>query len=467
MQFNADIDDLRRRFEAFGEIKSWFDLTSKRGLLFISYYDMRCAEYAKVSMQEFEVNGRRMDVHYSLPRESDMTKRCDKDKDQGTLFILLKKAQGELNDDELRATFSQFGEIKSLRRYKDQGNCRFLEYYDCRACKKAHDAMIGTTWNGGTWDMKYAWDAATPDRVADKPMSHYEQQRGPSFGAPPQQQQQQQSMHQPLPAPGPPRWGNEQQHSYGPPQQPPASAPGYGNYGPPGGDYRPPPPPINPSPGNSYGTKRPYDYDERANPEPPMRRWGQPQGAAGNPLPPQGQYGPPRPDQAGPGGYGPGAEHRPPYGVQGTSAADYGRYGDSYGPPGSAPGSGPAVNRWNGAPSGYGAPPSASQQGIPPQSGPGPGVQQGQPPPPLQHQGAPPPPGPPALSNDDRLEQAQKVQQLLASLKPGNAAKPPAASSPTPAAPTPAAAAAAPAVPSLPSNIAALLQMAQNNAAKK
>jgi hypothetical protein len=420
-------------------------LTSKRGLLFISYFDMRCAEYAKAAMQEFEVNGRRLDVHYSLPRESDMTKRCDRDKDQGTLFILLKKAQGELDDGEVRATFSQFGEIKSLRRYKDQGNCRFLEYYDCRACKKAHDEMIGATWNGGTWDMKFAWDAATPDRIADKPMS--QQQRAPAYGGAPQQP----PMHQPMSAPGgPPRWGSEQ--SYGaPPQSAPPAAGGYGNYGaPPGGDYRPPPPP-GPSPGASYGTKRPYDYDERANPEPPMRRWGQPQGASGN-APPAG-YGPP---QGGQGGYG-AAPERPPYGGQ-----DYGHYGaesNDYGAP--------PANRYNGAPGGYG-PPGSSQQGGPPPPGPGPAMQR--PPPPLQHQGPPAPAGPPAPSNDDRLEQAQKVQQLLASLKPGGAAaaRPPAApaTTTTPAAAA-AAAPAAPVVPSLPSNIAALLQMAQQNAAKK
>lgn len=403
-------------------------------------------------MQEFEVNGRRLDVHYSLPRESDMTKRCDRDKDQGTLFILLKKAQGELNDDEVRATFAQFGEIKSLRRYKDQGNCRFLEYYDCRACKAAHDGMIGVTWNGGSWDMKFAWDAATPDRIADKPKSQWDQQQRPSPGGYGSEFGREVPSHlapqqSPIPG-GPPRWGNEQS-SYAPT---PAPASNYPSYGPPGNEYRPPPPASGPpAPGGSYGTKRPYDYDDRAAPEPPMRRWGQPQGN------PTASYGPPRPEQGGPAGYGSTPDRLPYGGAVGGGDAEYGRYGNDrndYGrPPPPAPG--PPANQWGG----YG-PPAASQHGGPPPPGP---MQRPPPPPPVAAAAA-------SSTNDDRLEQAQKVQQLLASLKPGNlgtAAAPPsrptAASPPPPAASTPAAAPG----PSLPSNIAALLAMAQSNAAKK
>ncbi|UZJ53063.1 hypothetical protein CBS101457_002383 [Exobasidium rhododendri] len=502
IEFNADIEDLRRRFEAFGEVKSWFDLTSKRGLLFISYFDLRQAEYAKDAMQEFEVNGRRMDVHYSLPREIDMTKRCDREKDQGTLFILLKRAQGELNDDEVRSLFAQYGEIKSLRRYKDQGNCRFIEYYDCRACKAAHDALLDTAWNGGSWDLKFAWDAATPDRIAEKPKREREQlpppMRQPEYGGarPPLP---------PSPSPGgPPRWGGSEQ-SYGPP---PSAYPAYGS-NPPGTDFsRPPQPPssMGPAPNASYGTKRPFDYDDRAGPEPPMRRWGQ---AQGSPVATStGQYGPPRPPgQTSGGGYG--GQYG---GQQQHQDASYARYGGERNEYGAAPPPLPPQqqqqqpqqqqqqypiaaqppNRWGGAPnaphsasssssaSGYGPPPPSHHQNIPPirPLPPSSNLQRPPPPPQLQHQqqqqqqqqqqhqqtpAAP-------VANDDRLEQAQKVQQLLASLKPGGAmaVKAPTISSPvpTPAVNNSSAPASAPA-PSLPSNIAALLQMAQNNAAKK
>jgi hypothetical protein len=73
--------------------------------------------------------------------------------------------------------------------------------------------------------------------------------------------------------------------------------------------------------------------------------------------------------------------------------------------------------------------------------------------------------GPTAGGDSNRLEQAQKVQQLLASLKPALAGGPAAhVSSPATTANTVAAAPQAAAAPSLPSNIAALLQLAQSKA---
>lgn len=450
------MEDLRKRFEAFGEVKSYFDLTSKRGLLFISYFDLRSAEYAKASMQEFVVNGRKLDVHYSLPRESDMTKRCDRDKDQGTLFILLKKAQGELNDEEVRATFAQYGEIKSLRRYKDQGNCRFLEYYDCRACKAAHDAMLGATWNGGTWDMKYAWDAAAPERIAEPSRGMQQPPRNQNYGSDFGSNSSQQHRS-PVPG-GAPGWNGEMQRPYAPPPQqpyqqqaPPPGMAGYPAYGgAPAGV-----PNYNAPPQNAMqGTKRPYDYDEQAAPEPPMRRWGQPQGAASTP------YGQARPPMDA--GYGAPSGARPPYppqqsGGSGAGPGDYGRYGADQNDYGQQQ----ASNRYGGGvgvASGY--PPQGN--GIPPQQRP-------PQPSPVQQQTQNTAAAPPAAaSNDDRLEQAQKVQQLLASLKPGNlGGASTAASAPTTTSSSTSAATPSAPAPSLPSNIAALLQMAQANAAKK
>lgn len=40
LQFRADMGEMRRHFESFGEVKSFFDLVEKRGLAFISYVRM-------------------------------------------------------------------------------------------------------------------------------------------------------------------------------------------------------------------------------------------------------------------------------------------------------------------------------------------------------------------------------------------------------------------------------------------
>lgn len=42
---------------------------------------------------------------------------------QGTLFLLLREYKRPLEDAELNAKFSEFGDVKSIRRYKDQPKC--------------------------------------------------------------------------------------------------------------------------------------------------------------------------------------------------------------------------------------------------------------------------------------------------------------------------------------------------------
>lgn len=416
IDFHADMKELRQRFEQFGEVKSFFDLVEKRGLAFISFFDLRAAEAAKYGVQGTTLNGRDLDVHYSLPKEAETAKRCDRDKDQGTLFLVLKRAPHDLSDAELHNLFSPFGEIKNLRRYKDQGNCRFLEYWDCRAAKAAHDAIINTTYRGGTWDIKFAWDTAAPDRASEPTKRENERQRG--RGGRGKQE---------------PRHVDSQSGQYGYGRDNPyPSAPRDGGYGPPprdnGYNARPPtyaggPPPVA-SGGNSYGVKRPYDYDDTGpSPDHAPRRWGQGSPQAYDNNAPR-RYG----ESVQP--YGPGSRDFRP--LPPGPAAGPGHYG---------PPSGPSDYSWR---------PSAPQQPtahIPPAASPS------------------VPQRPPSMGGDDRLEQAHKVQQLLASLKPGgNASTGAPAGTPPSANTTPAAGNAA---PSLPSNIAALLQMAQSNSANK
>ena len=144
----------------FGEVKSFFDLTGKRGLAFCTFYDIRAAEAAKAALQGHQYNGRPLDLHYSLPKEEDQQKRCDRDKNQGTLFIVLRRAERALTEQDVEICFGPFGEIKGIRKYKEQNNCRFLEFYDSRSCLAAHDAMGGAPYLGGDWDVKFAWDLA-------------------------------------------------------------------------------------------------------------------------------------------------------------------------------------------------------------------------------------------------------------------------------------------------------------------
>lgn len=183
MQFETDTRELRQQFEQYGEIKTFFDLVEKRGIIFVTYFDSRAAVVAREQTNGMMIAGRPIDVHFSLPRENEMAQRCDREKGQGTLFMLLKQTKERLNDDIVRDTFSPFGEIKSIRRYKDQANSRFVEYFDSRACLLAHDTLNGTAFMGGVWDLKFAWDLAAVGKGETA-----RQKRG-SLPPPPQQQQ--------------------------------------------------------------------------------------------------------------------------------------------------------------------------------------------------------------------------------------------------------------------------------------
>ncbi|PWN21183.1 hypothetical protein BCV69DRAFT_282677 [Microstroma glucosiphilum] len=280
-------ESIRHHFLQFGEIKTFFDMIAKKGMCFVTFFDLRGAEWAKNTCHGQDFNGRRMDVHYSLPKNTDTSKRCDRDQNQGTLFMLLKRLARALTDDEFKAIFSSFGEVKSVRRYKDQKNARFLEFYDSRACIAAHDGMGGQQYtdpvsgSGGEWDVKFAWDAQQIGKGNANA-------KGPAGGPP-------QATMAPPPAPpssaggwSPPPSGPYQQggpppmrppppgmgHEARPPPSGPGSGPGPGQYQPPG-----------PVPG-------PYGYNDA--------------GAAGRPphaaSPPQGpaQWGPARPPSAPP-----------------------------------------------------------------------------------------------------------------------------------------------------------------------
>lgn len=165
--FEVNVDQFREQFGQFGEIKTWFDLIQRRGLLFVTYFDTRAAQRAKEEMNQRKLYGRVLDVHYSLPKDEDQQQHCDRDKNQGTVFALVRNATERVTDEAVRALFAPFGEIREIRPYKDKENTRFIEYWDSRACVAAHDQLSGAKFLGGELQLKFAWDLATVSLVTD------------------------------------------------------------------------------------------------------------------------------------------------------------------------------------------------------------------------------------------------------------------------------------------------------------
>ncbi|CAG8506916.1 6063_t:CDS:10 [Funneliformis caledonium] len=167
IQYGTKTELVRSKFEEYGEIRDIFDIIEKRGMLFLSFYDIRASEKAKVEMQNYEFGGRKIDVHYSLPKENEEMIYCDRDKNQGTLFITLKEGKAPLDNDALIHHFSQFGEVKVVREYRTHPNQRFVEFWDSRACTRAHDATLNAEYNGGHFDCKFAWDVSAKQRAGN------------------------------------------------------------------------------------------------------------------------------------------------------------------------------------------------------------------------------------------------------------------------------------------------------------
>ncbi|KZT08605.1 uncharacterized protein LAESUDRAFT_44908 [Laetiporus sulphureus 93-53] len=158
IKYETNSEDVRRLFEEHGEIRTFFDLIANRGMVFVTYYDLRAAERARDRLQGSEISGRPIDVHYSLPRDDGG--RGDKDKNQGTLIVTLRSsASGQpIDDNEVRRKFQQFGDVKSVRPVGDRTDQRFVEFYDTRACDEAHDRLRHQGLQDGVMDIVFASD---------------------------------------------------------------------------------------------------------------------------------------------------------------------------------------------------------------------------------------------------------------------------------------------------------------------
>lgn len=103
--YDCPESEIKNMFAAFGEVKKFYSILETRGMAFITYvrqfmyekcdyiicyhqFDLRDAERAKNELQGSEVRGRRIDVHYSLPKDEELeTKVCDREKNQVCIII--------------------------------------------------------------------------------------------------------------------------------------------------------------------------------------------------------------------------------------------------------------------------------------------------------------------------------------------------------------------------------------------
>ncbi|EEE56849.1 hypothetical protein OsJ_06464 [Oryza sativa Japonica Group] len=128
---NVEDSELRSLFEPFGDIRSMYTATKHRGFVMISYYDIRHARNAKTALQSKPLRRRKLDIHYSIPKENP----SDKDMNQGTLVIF--NLEPAVSNEELLQIFGAFGEVREIRETPHKRHHRFIEFYDVRAAESA------------------------------------------------------------------------------------------------------------------------------------------------------------------------------------------------------------------------------------------------------------------------------------------------------------------------------------------
>ncbi|KGB79775.2 hypothetical protein CNBG_5613 [Cryptococcus deuterogattii R265] len=186
VQYDADPESLRLQFEAFGQIKNFYEMVSKRGMIFISYFDSRAAQRARDAMHGTLVNRRPIDVHYSLPRSEEVTGACTAEKNQGTILVSLHPSRA-LDLNEIGRIAAQYGDIKDVLPGRVPSEI-IVEYFDSRGASLFQQQMDRQPLLGGELELRFIWDKLDssvpppPAAVAkaSRPPSDYDDRaRGP------------------------------------------------------------------------------------------------------------------------------------------------------------------------------------------------------------------------------------------------------------------------------------------------
>jgi RNA recognition motif-containing protein len=139
---HVEDSELKEMFEAFGPIRSMYTQCKHRGFVMISYYDIRHAKNAMKHLQHKIIKRRKIDIHYSIPKENP----SEKDLNQGTLVVF--NLDPSITNDDLSQVFGQYGEIKEIRETPNKKHHKFIEFYDVRDADRAMKSLNKTDLKG-------------------------------------------------------------------------------------------------------------------------------------------------------------------------------------------------------------------------------------------------------------------------------------------------------------------------------
>jgi len=128
---NVEEHEIRELFEAYGPTRSIYSQCKHRGFVMVSFYDIRHAKNAIRNLQGRQLRRRKLDIHYSIPRNNP----SEKDQNQGTLVVF--NLDPSTTHQELLEIFGAHGEIKEIRETPNKKHHKFIEFYDVREAEQA------------------------------------------------------------------------------------------------------------------------------------------------------------------------------------------------------------------------------------------------------------------------------------------------------------------------------------------
>lgn len=218
--FNYPIESFKQFVSQYGEIVNMYSLIDKKGIAFVTYYDIRNAEKAVEQANDKLLNGRNIRTNYankSFFPHRDPRATC------ASIIIRCDKMPTNIQLQDVFNSMKEYGEIQQALPGEQPGQF-IIRYYDIRDAQKAyHTTNQRLTIKNESLSMDFLLDDEdneTPPNMMNQPM--YNQ---PPYI--PQNPYEQPYMQQP-----PPNYGMPMPHYGVPPQQiPPQQIPPQPTYG--------------------------------------------------------------------------------------------------------------------------------------------------------------------------------------------------------------------------------------------
>ncbi|KAH0792075.1 putative RNA-binding protein [Histomonas meleagridis] len=209
IQYNVPLETFKEFAQKYGEIANIYSLIDKKGIAFVTYYNIKSAKKAVEEADNQLLMGRPVKTNFgkkSSNPKSNPRQTCS--------ALLVRTAVGsKLTLQKIQMEMSKFGEIYATNVIEP--TLFYIKFCDIRDAQKAMNGKDLMNFNGENVNIVFKLDDEDMDAIALQ--QQYQQRPPPNYPypyPPPTQQQ----MQYPIPQ-QPPQYGMAPNNPYGAPQQ--------------------------------------------------------------------------------------------------------------------------------------------------------------------------------------------------------------------------------------------------------